>query len=931
MLPKSRLLEKDGAHLHVGGRALDILIFLAERPGEVVDKRELVKRVWADVNVDDGSLRFHIAALRKALGDTGKSARYVVNVPGRGYCFVAPLAQTPAEIQPSPVDVPLPRSLPAPLARVIGRDDIIEKISSGLTQHRFVTVVGPGGIGKTAVAVAVGHRQLTRFDGQVFFVDFGPVRKPELAAITIASTLGLSINAEDPLPALLTHLQAKPVLLIFDSCEHVLEILAPLVEHLVRDAPRLHVLATSRESFRSEGERIFRLFPLDCPPQRNDLTVADVLTYPAAQLFLERIAQSSGPFQLSEEEAPLVADICRRLDGIALAIELAAGRVNAYGIAGTASLLDSRFSLQWRGRRTAIPRHQTLGAALDWSYDLLPATESAILRRLSVFVGRFTPEAAASVAAGDGLSAAATMEAIDNLVTKSLIAPSGARTLRYRLLDTTRTYALGKLNEAGEAKRIARRHADYFRDLFERAEAETSSPLPDWLGTYGAELDNLRAALDWAFSADGDAQLGIALTAAAVTLWVRLSMFAECRERVRTALAALGDPGDNRVRMQLLAALGWSLMYGEGRAREARPILEATLELADRLDDKDFRLRALWGLCIDQFNNGAFGKARALADRFAEAASSSSDKTDLMLADRLMAVALHYLGDQSEARVRIDRVNASLHVLAEKPKIFPLDLRISTQYFRARILWLQGHADQALALAERNIHEGRANGHALTFCSVLGQAACPIAFLAGDYDAAERYGTELLEHTDRHAIRLWGLWARAFNALVVAKRTDVEAGLPLLRDELNRAGDARFLPRFLPLLGEFAACFGQANQIHQGFDTIENALERCNDRQERWYLPELLRIKGDLMLRETPRSEAADACFHQAMDLATQQGANFWQLRCAVSIAKLRIERDQRADALAILETVCGALTEGPDIADMRIARSLIAQLRGVA
>lgn len=730
LFPKSRLLEKDGAHLHVGGRALDILIFLAERPGEVVDKRELVKRVWADVNVDDGSLRFHIAALRKALGDTGKSARYVVNVPGRGYCFVASLAQV-APALPSPIDLPLPRSLPAPLARVIGRDDVIEKISTGLAQHRFVTVVGPGGIGKTAVAVTVGHRRLAHFDGNVCFVDFGPVRKPELAAITIASTLGLSINAEDPVPALLTHLQAKPTLLIFDSCEHVLETLAPLVERLVREAPRLHVLATSRESFRSEGERIFRLFPLDCPPRRDDLAVADILTYPAAQLFVERIAQSSGPFQLSAEEAPLVADICRRLDGIALAIELAAGRVNAYGIAGTASLLDSRFSLQWRGRRTAIPRHQTLSAALDWSYDLLPTSESAILRRLSVFVGPFTPEAAAAVASGDGLSAAATMEAIDNLVTKSLIAPSGARTLRYRLLDTTRTYALGKLNEAGEAKRIAKRHAEYFRDLFERAEAETSAPLSDWLGIYGAELDNLRAALDWAFSADGDAKLGIALTAVAVTLWVRLSLFSECRERARTALAALGDHGDERVRMQLLAALGWSLMYGEGRAREARPILEATLELADRLDDKDFRLRALWGLCIDQFNNGAFGKARALADRFAEAAASSPDKTDLMLGDRLTAVALHYLGDQREARVRIDRVNASLHVLAEKPKIFPLDVRLSTQYFRARILWLQGHADQAQALADQNIHEGRAMGHALTFCSVLDRPPARSLFWPG--------------------------------------------------------------------------------------------------------------------------------------------------------------------------------------------------------
>ncbi|KRQ01108.1 ATP-binding protein [Bradyrhizobium manausense] len=928
LFPKSRLLEKDGAHLHVGGRALDILIFLAERPGEVVDKRELVKRVWANVNVDDGSLRFHIAALRKTLGDTGKSARYVVNVPGRGYSFVASLTQVAPAPSAPPTAIPPPRSLPAPLARVIGRDEVIEKISAGLAMHRFVTVVGPGGIGKTAVAVTVGHRRLAHFDGHVFFVDFGPVRKPELAAITIASALGLSVNAEDPVPALLTHLQTKPTLLIFDSCEHVLETLAPLVERLVREVPRLHVLATSRESFRSDGERIFRLFPLDCPPRSDDLTVTDVLAYPAAQLFVERIAQSSGPFQLSAEDAPLVADICRRLDGIALAIELAAGRVNAYGIAGTASLLDSRFSLQWRGRRTAIPRHQTLGAALDWSYDLLPASESAILRRLSVFAGPFTPEAAAAVASGDGLSAAATMEAIDNLVTKSLIAPSAARTLRYRLLDTTRSYALGKLNEAGEAQRIAQRHAKYFRDLFERAEAETSAPLADWLGTYGAELDNLRAALDWAFSPEGDGRLGIALTAVAVTLWIRLSLFAECRERARTALAALGDHDDERVRMQLLAALGWSLMYGEGRAREARPILEATLELAEKLDDKDFRLRALWGLSIDQFNNGAFGRARALADRFAEAAAHSPDKTDLMLADRLTAVVLHYLGDQREARLRIDRVNSSLHVLAEKPKIFPLDLRISTQYFRARILWLQGHADQALALAEQNIHEGRANGHALTFCSVLGQAACPIAFLAGDYEAAERYGTELLEHADRHAIRLWGLWARAFNALVAAKRTDVDAGLPLLRDELNRAGDARFLPRFLPLLGELAACFGQANQVHHGFDTIESALARCNDRQERWYLPELLRIKGELMRKESPQSDAADACFHEAMELTAQQGAHFWQLRCAISIAQLRIGRDQRAEARAVLEKACNAMAEGSAIADMQMARDLIAQLR---
>lgn len=206
-----------------------------------------------------------------------------------------------------------------------------------------------------------------------------------------------------------------------------------------------------------------------------------------------------GPVPAQRGRGPLVASICRRLDGIALAIELAAGRVNAYGIAGTASLLDSRFSLQWRGRRTAVPRHQTLAAALDWSYDLLPAAESATLRRLSVFAGPFAPEAAAAVASGDGLNASETLEAIDSLVTKSLISPSGSRTLRYRLLDTTRTYAYGKLNELGEAGQFARRHAEHFRDLFQRAEADISTPLPEWLSMYGAELDNVRAALTGPF------------------------------------------------------------------------------------------------------------------------------------------------------------------------------------------------------------------------------------------------------------------------------------------------------------------------------------------------------------------------------------------------------------------------------------------------
>jgi tetratricopeptide repeat protein len=385
------------------------------------------------------------------------------------------------------------------------------------------------------------------------------------------------------------------------------------------------------------------------------------------------------------------------------------------------------------------------------------------------------------------------------------------------------------------------------------------------------------------------------------------------------------DPPQRSVRL-LPAALGWSLMYGQGRARDAGAALAITLELADRLNDKDYRLRALWGLCIDQFNNGEFLKALEFAQRFTKAAEGSADPTDLMLADRLLAVALHFLGDQNGARRHIDRVDASLNLLAAKPKIFPLDLRISTHYFRARILWLQGLADQALRIVEHNIEEGRANGHALTFCSVLGQSACPIAFLAGDFDAAERYGEALLEHTERHAIRVWRLWAGCFKGMVMARRGDIDAGLALLRSEIDRAGDARLLPRFLLPLGELAACLGEANQIQKGFAAVDETLGRCKTRQEQWYVPELLRIKGELMLKDPQHQSASSAeqCFSEALKLARQQGALFWELRNALSLARHWIGQDRKTDARQVLEPVYGAFTEGFQIADVREAKTLL-------
>jgi predicted ATPase len=576
-----------------------------------------------------------------------------------------------------------------------------------------------------------------------------------------------------------------------------------------------------------------------------------------------------------------------------------------------------------------------MSATLDWSYGLLGEAEQRVLRRLAIFAGGFTLEAAGAVAADADHSAAEVIDHIANLFEKSLLAADlREETPLYSLFETTRLYALDKLRRSGEFAQTARRHADHYCAVFAPAEAESESlPQAAWLAIYGRHLDNVRAGLDWAFSADGEPRVGVALTVAAVPLWVQLSLFGECCERVGRALAVVEgeEAATARARMQLSAALGWSFMYGVGRAREAGRAWRATLELAEKLDDTGYQRRALWGLCIDQFNNGEFRTALEFARRFAGLVENSTDAVELMMAERILATALHYLGDQKNARHHIDRALAHLSALAQQPQIIRLrfDHRVSTHYFQARILWLQGLADWAMRVVEDNIKEGLAVGHALTFCSVLGQAACPIAFFSGDLDAAARYGMMLLDHTERHPVRLWHLWARCFNGLVMAKTGHASTGLAALRGGIEEAGEARFLPRFLPLLGELAACLGDAGEVTLGLKTIDRAIARCEARDERWYLAELLRIKGELVLLKGAPDAAsgAEGLFRQSLDCAGRQQALSWELRAATSLARLWRDHHRGREARDLLASVYDRFTEGFGTADLKRARRLLDEL----
>src|SRR5277367_1756807 len=540
-----RLLKKADEPIPLGDRALDLLIALAERAGEVVTHKELISAAWPNVTVEKGNLRYQMATLRKALGDGRDGARYVSNVAGRGYCFVASVTRSGAArtVRATGIDTKeRVQRLPPRPARMVGRDDTVRGLAQQLVVSRFVSIVGPGGIGKTTVAISVAHTLIDGFRDGVFFIDLAALTDPQLVPTAVASALGLTVQTQDPLVGLLTFIGDRKILLVLDSCEHVISVAAALAERVVSEAPQAHILATSREALRVEGEHVHLLHSLDCPPDDPGLTATEALRYPAAQLVMERATASGYDAALSDNDTPILARICRRLDGIALAIELAASRVGGLGIRETAELLDNRFGLLWRGRRTALPRHETLNAMLDWSYSLLSEREKVVLCRLSVFVGDFTRQAAGSVASETEVAEAGVVDAVASLVAKSLISTTVINeSTYYRLLDTTRAYAVAKLAERGEADRVARRHAIFYAKFLEHDEIIQSLFGEHDLSGYAAHIGNVREALGWAMSNHGDVAVGVELATWAAPLFIGLSLLEECRSWCERVLAALDD------------------------------------------------------------------------------------------------------------------------------------------------------------------------------------------------------------------------------------------------------------------------------------------------------------------------------------------------------------------------------------------------------
>jgi predicted ATPase/DNA-binding winged helix-turn-helix (wHTH) protein len=927
-----RQLKKGDEALQLGGRALDTLIALVERAGEVVTQRELISRVWPDVTVEEANLRVHIANLRKALGDGREDARYIVTVPGRGYCFVARVTAAAPQFSPprkATVSDRLQR-LPPELTRMIGRDDTIRALSAQLMMYRFVSIVGAGGVGKTTVAISVAHALLDGFNGAVFFVDLAALTDAKLVPTTVASAIGFMMQTKDPLRSLPAFIGDRKILLVLDNCEHVIDSAATLAERVVGEAPQTHVMTTSREALRVEGEHVHLLYALDCPPEDVTLTSTEALNYPAAQLFMERAVASGYGGVLNDIDAPIVATICRRIDGIPLAIELAASRAGPLGIRGVGELLDNRFSLLWRGRRTALPRHQTLHAMLDWSYNLLSQHEKVVLGRLSVFVGDFALDAACSVAADAEIDQASSTRAITSLLAKSLISKTESRgSTYYRLLETTRTFAAAKFSERGEANRVARRHAKFFSDFLQHNEIVQSRFGEHDLSRYASHIGNVRAALQWAFSDEGDVTLGAELAAWAAPLFVGLSLLEECTRWCERALAGLDDAAQGtRQEMILQEALALSLMYAGGNSNQVRAAIERGLYLEETFGHVPRKLQLFLSLYSLLMRLADFRGALKVAQQSATFAESAKDQAGLLVADFMLGGAYHYIGDQAAAQFYGERAMArAAEPGTSVPSFVGFDHRTYAPVSLTRALWLRGFADRARSIAKTAIDEAVSGVHAISICVSLAYGS-PVFLWSGDLRSVESWAARLIEYAGRYSIEPYRAVGFGLKGAVAIARDELEAGIDLLRAALGILTTLRLNIFVTEFMGALADGLRKHGQVEEALLTINQAIGGATDCGSTYDMAELLRIKAQI-LAAIPQygRDSAINCLTEALAVAKSQSALALELKSTIALARLLAEGGQRDQAHRDLALVYGRFTEGFETADLRTARQLMKDL----
>jgi predicted ATPase/DNA-binding winged helix-turn-helix (wHTH) protein len=925
-----RRLERDRTTVQLGDRAFDILCALTERAGEIMTHRELMVRVWGKVVVGAGSLRFHINALRKVLAQDGTQIQYIKNVTRRGYTFIAPVREVTPD---SPTVVVTQRSelgrIPRRPPNIIGRAAEIKEIAELLSQSRFVTLVGSGGVGKTTVALELAHSLREQF-GLICFVDLDSIKEPSWVTKAVAAAAGLVVSSASPVSSLIACFRERRMLLILDSCERVLEAAAMLSEQLLDGCAKVAILATSQEALRADGERTFLLGPLRTPLEVTQLTSETAPNYPAIGLFVARARAVLPGFQLTPENGADIAAICRSVDGIPLAIELAAGRVGTLALPTIAQLLNTQYALSWPGRRTATERHKTLGGAIAWAIDLLKDDERAVLRRLAVFSAPFTLEAAQCVANGDAIPSAYVATALWNLVARSLISSSCIDgSTHFRLLGVTRAFASRMLEESEEATTVAARHATFFCELLERAYAGPTEVIPATVRySHAACLGNVRAALAWTQRQKGRTALVARLAAAVGPYFLDLSLLGDCAYWAQIGMNALdAHQRGSSQELELQTSLGLSLFYGRGGIEQVRTCLNRALQLADEHGDPHNQMRLLGALNLFHERSGDLQEALYLVQRAQSVAVSLDDPACLAMANWLFGTAAHLKGDHVTARRVCEQSwgRPPRFSLVRRAGFELDDHRVRSLCALVRSLWLLGKAEEAQRTAVRVLQEAERIGHPIPLANALAGIA-PLWIWVGELEVAQAYVSRLSEHAAQHSMAIHTAVARGLQGHLAVERGDAAAGLEALREGSHVLRASRF-EMFRSYFAEPAArALAALGRMDEATVAIDEALKLHDASRTSFMLPELLRAKADLLAAHFPdHSVDAEALLRLSYELARRQGALAWQLRASMSLARLHSPQEPTHDRYLLLWDTYSQFTEGFNTPDLVLARRALA------
>ena len=925
-----RELRVRGSPAPLGGRAFEIIEVLAAAAGELVTKDELLERMWGGIIVNENVLQVHISAVRKALGPYRGLLK---TESGRGYRLIGDWVvhqqrSSSSSVATSPKAAENSKTnLPALVADPIGRAIALSDLRGLLSAYRIVTLTGAGGVGKTTLALHAVREALPEFADGVWLVELASLSDANLVPSAVASVLGLELSDAMSAESVTRSIGARELLLVLDNCEHVIEAVATFAEKLVRVCPHVTILTTSREVLHMRGEYVYRVPPLDVP--EVDQTEDSLLrAHSAVELFLARKQASDSTLSLRGESLATIALICRHLDGIPLAIEFAAARAATFGADAVLAGLRDRFVLLTGGRRTAVPRHKTLRATLDWSYALLPESERRLLRRLAVFAGSFGLESLEALMGPSESGAPMVMDEIANLVDKSLVIPDRRDAGRWRLLETTRAYAMQKLAESGEREEIARRHAEFFLATFQRFDVESLAAVNE-LGSYRREVDNLRSALFWAFSEGKDAAIGTKLVAASCDFWIAESLVAECCDWCGRALAQIGAAAGTRCEMILLCGRGRALLYTKGMIPEARAALRRGLALAQELEDLEYQQRAAIDLWRFESRSALLDEALASARQFEEFAK---DRGMLLntTADWLVGVSLTFLAAHAEATMRLQRAGDRYPIERRNKDLVRIgfDVRATAAGHLAVNLLSLGLLEQASQAALSAINEARKSNQA-TLCISLAWSA-GLTFLSLDeLDLADRFGEELVDHAHRHGMRPYHAAGICIRGSIAAKRGDPVSAIRLLRAGLEAMQETAYLAFHPFFRARLAAALGERGRLDEALGEIDRALDVALEIDYSWFVPEILRVKGELLLlRGTDDSTTIENIFYRSLNHAQNHQAIYWQLSTAISTAELMFGQGRVAEARGLLAPLYNRLTEGFSAPRVKHAEALLSRLQ---